>query len=445
MNSYRFPLRTCLLQLIIFSLSCSLLAQNGFHLERVQEGDRIPFQLINNLLVVKAEVNGTTLSFLLDTGAKASVLFSSIDSLYLRDTSSVKIKGLGAKKEILFLRSDHNTVQLGHVVDTSHTLFVGYDDDFSLRMGVPVNGILGNDFFENLVINIDYISQIITVHPTEKYTLPPCKRCEDLPLRFVLQKPFVKLSGDFGDTQRNLILLVDSGNSDALWLFNQELFIKEEPKNYFRDHLGFGLGGAVFGKRTRIPGLRMGDIYLSAVNTSFPDKKMIKEGVFFKGRNGSLGGGFLKRFTVTFDFKDNILRLKRNRNFKNPFHYNMSGLTLESAGKKWNVGSLQIIEHTEDSLKNKLKSIRRAPELMAFHYTLLPKYKVSYVREGSVAEKAGIEVGDKVLAVNGRPAYRYKLYQLMNIFFRDAGKRVKLKIEHQGMIKKVSLSLSRLL
>ncbi|MCH9659706.1 MAG: retropepsin-like domain-containing protein, partial [Bacteroidetes bacterium] len=68
--------------LTICYLLCSCLlfissayGQAGFKLPTSQKKDRIQFQFLNNLVIIPVEVNGTKLSFLLDTGVNNTLLF----------------------------------------------------------------------------------------------------------------------------------------------------------------------------------------------------------------------------------------------------------------------------------------------------------------------------------------------------------------------------------
>src|SRR5690606_26680948 len=263
-------------------------------------------------------------------------------------------------------------------------------------MGIPIHGILGNEFFQNFIVKINYSSEMITVYNPRRYSLKACKKCEDLPLNFVGSKPYITLKTVSENKTENTTLLVDSGSSDVLWLFNEADFIKESPANYYTDFLGLGLSGNIFGKRAKIPELLIGNFRLKEVNTSFPEENAIMRARYYEDRDGSLGGGFLSRFTVTFDYGNKKIRLKKNSKFKDPFNYNMSGLTLEHEG----------VELVKEEKRADVKSNRGNPNesltmnsisvTTELRYSLVPKYVVVDVREGSPAALAGIQKGDEV-------------------------------------------------
>ena len=91
-------MRKLLFFMLFICFSTSLVAQTGFFLYGNKKKDRIPFRLVNNLPIIEVEINGTPLSFILDTGVKSTILFSleEADSVQLRNTSPIMLQGLGA-------------------------------------------------------------------------------------------------------------------------------------------------------------------------------------------------------------------------------------------------------------------------------------------------------------------------------------------------------------
>ena len=99
-------MRKSLVLLFFLCFSVASLAQIGFFLQNNKKRDKIPFKLVNNLPIVQIEINGTPLSFILDTGVKSTILFSleEADSLQLRNTTPVMLQGLGAGGAVEALR-----------------------------------------------------------------------------------------------------------------------------------------------------------------------------------------------------------------------------------------------------------------------------------------------------------------------------------------------------
>lgn len=430
---------------LLFGLSASVAAQSGFFLNNNKKKDRIPFKLVNNLPIIQIEINGTPLSFILDTGVKSTILFSleEADSLQLRNTTPVMLQGLGSGGAVEALKSLNNKVKIGNAIDNDHALYIIFDStlNFSPRMGIPVHGILGNEFFQNFIVKINYSAQVITIYNPEKYTLKPCKKCEDLPLNFVGGKPYISLKIESENIDEEVTLLVDSGSSDVMWIFDHRDFINESPKNYFNDFLGLGLSGNIYGKRTRIPGLSVGSFHLKAVNTSFPEEDAILKARYYEERDGSVGGGFLSRFTVTFDYGNKLVRFKKNRKFSEPFNYNMSGLTLEHEGVELVKEERQASVNTNRDNQNESLTVNSISITTEVHFSLVPKYVVVDVREGSPAALAGIQIGDEIITINGKPSYQYKLYELIDLFSSDEGRRISIEFKRGTYVDKIKFYL----
>ena len=121
-------------------------------------------------------------------------------------------------------------------------------------------------------------------------------------------------------------MLIDSGGSDSLWLFENTKDEIKTPKRFFNDILGEGLSGTIYGNRSRIPEFKLGRFTIKSPTVSFLDSISTFNARKFKERNGSIGSNILKRFKVWIDYPNKKITLKKNGSFKNGFNYNMSGL-----------------------------------------------------------------------------------------------------------------------
>src|SRR5690606_33956809 len=173
-------------------------------------------------------------------------------------------------------------------------------------------------------------------------------------------------------------------------------------------------------------------------------KDAITKARYYEERDGSVGGGFLSRFTVTFDYGNKKIRLKKNSRFNNPFNYNMSGLTLEHEGMEL------VKEEKRADVKSNINnpngslignSISVTTEL---RFSLVPKYIVVDVREGSPAALAGIKKDDEVISINGARAHQYKLYELITLFSSEEGKKISMEIKRNGHIRRIKFHLKSL-
>ncbi len=428
----------------------TVFSQGTFKLPEGEKRDKISFDLINNIVVIPVEVNGTPLSFLLDTGVKSTIIFSlnTQDSVALNKTKPINIRGLGDGGFLKGLKSEDNEIKIGDAVSKNHTIYVIFENSLNLspRMGVPINGIIGLDFFKSFIVKTNYISKRLKFYKPETYSYRECRRCQVFNLDFFKDKPYINLTVQLGKKEEDVTLLLDSGSSDALWLFETEGYLSENPKNYFKDFLGLGLSGHIYGKRSRLDKAQLGDFSMENVNVAFPNKEATENLELYIERNGSLGGDFLRRFTMTMDYPNKRVMFKRNRNFSDPFHYNMSGLTVEHDGVDVYTERSTRKESKIDGLGNERASGYNVYDIYSkTEIFLVPRYIVAEVRENSVAQQSGIIKGDEILKINGRPSHKYKLYDLNALFSSEEGKRINLEVKRNERVFKVSFRLEKVL
>ena len=434
-----------------FGVQFTLSAQEGFTFPNGKKKDRIPFELVNNLAVIPVEVNGKKLSFLLDTGVNNTLLFSlsQADSLEIKNVTPVKIRGLGDGGEIEALKSINNHVKVGAAVDLDHKVYVIFDQDinFSPRMGVPIHGVIGYDFYKNFVVKTDYDSELITIYDPKYYKPKRCASCETFDIVLTKNKPYIKNRIKAFDKDHEVTLLIDSGASDALWLFDEEYGISDTPKNYFKDFLGLGLSGGVYGKRSKVEEVSMGSFSFKDVNVAYPDSLALRNLRTRGARNGTLGSDILRRFTVIMDYPARKITLKKNAFYKRPFHYNMSGITIEHSGmvpvKAVRTGSnSESIRIDQNNGATSAVNIEVNP---LFTFFLTPKFVVAELRKDSPAALAGVEVGDEVLVINGKPFYKWKLAEVNSLFSSKNGRKIVLQILRNGMKVKKRFTLKKVL
>ena len=424
-------------------------AQNDFTIEDEKGKFKQKFELANDLVIVPVEINGRELSFLLDTGVNSTILFSLTkqDSTTLNDPKVVYLRGLGVGKPLRALRSSHNTLKLGNAVSKDHSIYIIEGEIFSIsnRIGRAVNGILGYDFFKNFVVEFNYKRRFMKVYNKGIYEYDKCRRCVDLPLNFYKDKPYIEANIELNNgLSLKVDLLVDSGSSDALWLFEDPQLKLHVPEESFADFLGFGITGSVYGNRSRISSLSLKKYDLKAITVSFPDSLSLAAVDSFEERDGSVGAQVIKRFHSVFDYPGRNLRLKPNNNFNDPFEYNMSGIVVQHNGYR--------IVKNEGSAGPKLTIDEEEKEGTAVFsstqnviYSLEPSYEVAEIRPNSPAAQAGLMIGDEIIELNGRPVYRYDLDKITEVLSSKEGKKIKLEILRRGISLEIEFRLERIL
>lgn len=413
---------------------CFSVNAQDFQLPLGKKFEKIKFELINNVMIVPVEVNGAKLSFILDSGVNSPILFnlSNQDSIQVNNVSKITIRGLGEGEPMAALKSKNNAVKLGNATNFDQTLFVVLDKDlnFSTSLGIPVHGIIGYDIFNSFIVAINYASRHIKLYKHETFNKKYIGKYQELPLSIQKNKAYINGAVKFEDNSDVPVkLLVDTGSSDALWLFHDPEKGVEMPDKNYDDFLGKGLSGDIFGKRTKLKGIKIGSFLLNDAKAAFPFREAFGEIKNLGNRNGSVGGEVLKRFNILFDYKNEKIFLKKNANFKIPFQYNLAGISLQHNGLRY---ISQQITNANGIVTQDDKSSFGNVQILVEDRTrlsLVPEIIVSGIRAGSPAAQAGLKEGDVILAVNGKKVHQYKLQEILSLINKKEGKRIRLLIE----------------
>lgn len=398
--------------------------------------EKVKFKLVNNLILVPVDVNGTKLSFILDSGVNRPILFniSDQDSIQINDVTEMNIRGLGNGDPIKALKSSNNTFKIGNARNNKQILYVVMDRElnFSTRLGIMVHGIIGYDLFRDFVVSINYTSKVIKLYDPAHYSPKKSTKVQTLPLQVEKNKAYLEAHVAMGNEQNIPVkLLIDSGSSDALWLFQDEQRGLDVPPRYYEDFLGQGLSGGIYGKRTKIKGLSLGKFYLKETKTAFPDREYFGSITSFGERNGSLGGEILKRFTVVYNYGAGTISLRKNAMFKEPFNFNLSGIDLQHNGMRYISERIADARGVAIEKGDSFGTVKILFEDRA-NLSIVPEIIVSGIRAGSPGQEAGLREGDVVLAVNGKKVHNYELQEILKMLNEKEGSRVRVQVGRLG-------------
>jgi len=425
-------------------------AQGEFSFPKGITKNKISVEIVSNIVIVPVNVNGTDLNFILDTGASGTIIFQldAEQQIEAKNAEYIDLKGAGNGDPIKAIKSKDNSIKIGEAQSNGETMYVIVDDEgnFSPQLGFAVQGIIGYELFKDFIVEINYLKKHITLHSPNTYVPKVKKKDQIFPLEFYRNRPYLSTNITLEKEQIPALMLLDSGASDALWVFQDTAKnIKLPPKN-FNDFLGMGLNGPIKGQRAYTKSLDVGPFHFKNVTTAFPDSTSVQNLHVNKKRNGSIGADFLQRFHTTINYPQKKLTIRSNRNYDNPFLYNKSGLT---------------IQHGEYTLAKKLiesndKNLSRANEYTSqivnifksetrYRTVLQPTYEIADVRQGSPAEKVGLQKGDFIIAINGRKTERMGLSDITKFFYQESEKLVRIRIERSGIEYALSFRLKNLL
>jgi len=400
------------------------------------EKEKISFEFINNVIIIPVTLNGKKLSFILDSGARNTILFGAVnsDSLVLNDQVKTKIRGLGDGEPVDAIISKNNRIKIQDIYGYGQTVYVILDDSFdlSLKMGKPIHGIIGYELLKSFVTSVNYRARKIIFYNADKYQPPKSEKYQEFDLDFHQSKPYVIANSQMNDSVNHQTkLLIDTGCSDALWLFENPNTGLSAQGKYFTDYLGQGLNGSIEGKRSKIQSFKLGDFVFKNITTAFLDSVSTSYARRYEDRDGSLGSRILERFHVIIDYPHKKLYLKKSKSFKEEFRYNRAGLGIayhkdaKVLVEKEQTEIIVVSERLNDKYNNLFE--------ISYQYELKRLFKVYYIRPNSPADRAGIKVDDLIFQINGKPAYNYTLDEIVYFFYGEKGETVKITVERNGV------------
>lgn len=407
--------------LVNIRLNAQTIEKFGFHFQHQKTRQTtIPFDLVSNLIVIPVTVNeDTKLNFILDTGVRTAILTDDlhVQGLPRKNDRLIQLLGNGNKGKVEAFVSNGISMSLpGGVQSKTNAMLVLKEDYLKLdrHLGFRVHGILGYELFSRFVVEIDYYNKLLILHNPKRFK--PRRRFRRIPITIEDTKPYISSELNVYDTceTAELKLMVDTGASHSLMLdrrTDSSLFV---PERNIYGYLGRGLSGDIYGALARINYIGLGDTDygFEEVITSFPEESSLTHEIQTDAeevKHGTIGGGMLKRFSVIFDYAGGYMYLNKNRRYRDPFTYNMSGLEFIVMGP------------------------------------MLRTIVVSEVAMGSPADEAGVLPGDMVLRANHMSVPDLTLGYLGALMQTRPNKKIKLKLFRDGEVLKKKFRLEEVL
>jgi hypothetical protein len=280
---------------------------------------------------------------------------------------------------------------------------------FSAYDGHKIDGMLGYDFINRLVIEIDYVARTVNLYEPQNYKysgsgeIMPLIMLEDdsggkVPLVRVRIMPPGRASIEGK-------LIADLAVRAAI-VFNTPFVeankLLRPPQKTIQAVLG---AGAMLRESRqpigRLPNIQFGHFMIqNPLAIFFQDKQGVLASPEF---DGVIGSEILRRFKVIFDYSRQQMILEPNRYFSEAYEHDMAGMLL-------------VFEKTG--------------------------FRVKQVIEDSPATSAGLREGDLVTAVNGRSTLT--LEDLRQMFMRK-GRSYRLSFKRDDKTMQTRIRLTRLI
>jgi len=363
---------------------------------------RIPFEVVGGHAWVQGTLNADSVWVVIDTGASQSVMDSSLTTrLGLKQHGSHESGGSGGVQKGATV--DNVTLRIGGVT-------ADFDELDTVDFGPlshgrhPMQVVLGFELFQACVVRFDYPAGMLDVW--DNAHAPKAASGTRLPLTFIDHHPYVNgvltlpgqppLKGRF---------VIDTGSNAGLILTpdddNRETLAHSFPRTL--EVVTRGVGGDVHNRLGRGDAFSLGDLNFNQPLVMIPDST---PGRFSAAKTmGNIGGQLLGRCTVTFDYAHSSVSFERGEGFERPFEADMSGLGV-----------------TRDSTG----------------------LSVRVVNPATPASEAGVEPGDVLTRIDGKPAATMDPAALRSLMQQE-GRKVEIEFRRGDDTQTKTLTLRRLI
>ena len=339
-------------------------------------------------ILLPIKFKGKEYSFMLETGCPLSVFDISLKHELgeVKGTARTQTGGRGTIDIQLF---DTPEAFLGplNLRDGGQVLCVDHQM-FSLILGRKISGAVGLNFLKKYVIQIDFDKgKLLFIEPSDS---PDPSWGEELTITYGPQGLAYIKGTVLGST--DVLFLIDTGMNYTGDLETKffEGIIKNRETKVSKDT------SQVAGETIQEMNFRTDDLSVGSLK--------YKGLILGASSHSRLGLGFLSRHTVTFDFPNNTVYLKKGRNFDKIDEADMSGLHL-----------------------------LRIPNGIFVHS----------VDKDSPAEKAGVRANDIILTVSNKDGNKYDMPELRRFLKSGEGQEITMTIKRGKEVRKVSFLLEK--
>ena len=345
----------------------------------------IPVSLSENHVYLDVMLNGKgPYHFIFDTGGANIVDPAVAKEIGAFGSGSLAGSGVGSATEN-FSFANVAKMQVGDAVLTNQLFGVAPTrQGFGVSAGRPVDGLIGWEVLARYVTTFDYANKTVTLSLPGSATEPA--NAQVVPFVFYGTQPQIACTIDGIPAE----CAIDTGARDTISFMGPFTSAHRQiiPATLTAPGVnGFGVGGPAIGRLGRVASVGIGEVTLTNL---VADYSVQTQGAFaapFVAAN--IGGNLLRRFTITFDYRNATMALVPNATLHEPDVYERSGLFLIR-----HAGSTVVVD----------------------------------ARPGTPAASAGIAKGDVIVSIDGSPAGGMSLAQIRDLFSQPAGTVVTLQI-----------------
>ncbi len=363
----------------------------------------VPFRLLNNHTYVEVMLNGQgPFNVILDTGG-VNVITPAVAARLGVDTQGrMEIRGAGEETQDMAL-AHLESVTIGEVTVENQMFIVIDFDELSRAEGVTVDGLIGYEMFKRFVVRLNYGDSTLTLHERGGFRY----QGGGTPIEFEFDGHTPVVAGAIDGIEGKLTFDTGSRNHVSLHApFVEQHGLLERHPEGIEGIDGWGVGGPARGRVLRGTSLRIGDEIL--IHEPIMSLSLQKTGAMTdRYQIANLGAGILSRFNLVFDYAEQTVYFERHAGTDRRDIYDRSGVWLNHAGDGFEVMGL--------------------------------------IADGP-AEAAGLEVGDRITAVDGTPTAALALPELRAQWRdRPPGTGVELEFVRDGASQRTRMTLRDLI
>jgi hypothetical protein len=361
----------------------------------------IPFQLLNDHIYLPVSLDGKKYDrMVFDTGATNAMSAAAAKANGIKAEGSLPGGGYGENVSGFGL-AKIGLVEVGGV-QLKDQVFAVFDLASLAKVeGVEGLGLIGYEIARRAVIKIDYEKSQLTIIKPDQFQ-PPANAVK-VPFKFNSHAPMIQaeIDGIPGEFE------IDTGSRASLSImgpFATSNHLSEKYRAQTEVVEGYGVGGQTRALLVRPQLLQIGSI---EIKDPVGLIELGNRGAAAATQTaGNIGGAILKRFTLTLDYEHRVLYFERNAGFNEPDIFDHSGIWCMQD----EAGGLSVV----DVVKN------------------------------SPANRAGLQAGDKILALDGKTITGTEINAVRTKLKQAPGTKVLLQIFGKAGKREVSLTLAEL-
>ena len=281
---------------------------------------KIPLEIDNNLLLLRVSVNDSKpMKFIFDTGASDSVISSQrATELGLKTEGEVSGSATGGPIRVAFIKGVSLSVMGAAVSNQS----IG-SMPFPAVPGFEFDGIIGYDFINQFVIEIDYLNKFMNLYDPRAYAYAGKEKA--IPLLFGGGRiPFVLTKMVFeGRAPLETKLAIDTGGDGTFVIrypFVKKQRLLDTVPKATKDR-GMGAGGEQQRVIGQVKAAHVGRFILKDLPLALDTEGESAA----EDADGVTGGEIFRRFKMILDYRHRRMFLEPNKSFNDPYKLETGG------------------------------------------------------------------------------------------------------------------------